>query len=702
MTHLSFRRACALGASLCALSSAAHAQSSQPPTWQADEIVVTGERLSLYDASQASLTRTPTPLIDVPQSIQVLTRTLLDEQELTTLSDALVNVSGAVPQDPMEAVLANPILRGFEAEIFVDGLIGYGDTATLDPSSLIGVERIEIAKGPTSVLFGGGTGAPVGGLINLVSKRPVADDFAVLGARIGSFGERAVNFDGNVDVQDGRAGFRLAGEWSTQDSHIDAVDADRLALYPSFAIGFSPETELLVRGQYSRVEQLEYPGLPSAVVGRPGVDARQFGGAADAPDTVIETKMVTAELTHDFGGGLFGQVRGRYYDMAFDEFASFPFFRFFPLDGTRADIIRGQLPTALDEATLDASLLWTARFGRADNTLLAGATYDRVDYGVGSGFDFAPIGTLDYTVVNAGLSFGAVPAVNSEQFNDYETLAAYVRNELAVGRWTVVASARLSEYRLRETVAGATGTDETYTELDPRLGLSVRITDGLSLFGGWAEGSRLALFFNGDRGQPPVPETSETVDGGVKFDMAGIGLSGTLAAFETTRRDIPVTSFIDPFASVQGGAQRSRGVEADLLWEPSPRLSVLGALAYTDAQTTQDSFEDGRSVVGNPLARIPDWSGRVAARYRWDNGLGLGAGLRFADGAPTNDAAVSVTDSYAVVDIQASYNWRDTRLSLSVTNLFDADYVVPYQYLNQDVVAPAAPIGLRASLSTRF
>ncbi|MEM7727878.1 MAG: TonB-dependent receptor [Pseudomonadota bacterium] len=703
MTSSIFRRACALGVSACALTSVAYGQSTQPPSWQADEIIVTGDRISDYGATQASVTRTPTPLIDVPQSIQVLTRTLLDEQELTTLSGALVNVSGAVPQDPMEAVLANPILRGFEAEIFVDGLIGYGDTATLDPSSLIGVERIEVAKGPTSVLFGGGTGAPVGGLINLVSKRPVAgDDFAVLGARIGSFGERAVNFDANVDVQDGRAGFRLAGELSTQASHIDAVDADRLALYPSFAVGFSDATELLVRGQYSRIEQLEYPGIPSAVVGLPGVDVEQFGGAADAPDTVIETQMVTAELNHEFRDGLYGQVRGRYYDMAFDEFSSFPFFRFFPLDGTRADIIRGQLPTALDEVTLDATLLWTSRFGAADNTLLVGVTYDAVDYRVGSGFDFAPIGTLDYAVGSAGLSFGDIPAINSEQANDYQTRAAYARNEFTVGRWTVLASARLSEYRLQEIVAGATGTEETSTELDPRLGLSVRVADGLSLFGGWAEGSRLALFFSGDQGQPPVPETSRTVDGGVKFGADGIGLSGTLALFRTIREDIPVLSFIDPFASVQGGEQRSRGVEADLLWEPSPRISILGALAYTDAETTRDSFADARSNVGNPLARVPEWSGRLAARYRLINGFGLGAGLRFADGAPTNDAAASFTDSYAVVDIQASYDWRDTRLGLSVTNLFDADYVVPYQYLNQDVVSPAAPVGVRASLSTRF
>ncbi|MGB6230079.1 MAG: TonB-dependent receptor, partial [Litorimonas sp.] len=110
----------------------------------------------------------------------------------------------------------------------------------------------------------------------------------------------------------------------------------------------------------------------------------------------------------------------------------------------------------------------------------------------------------------------------------------------------------------------------------------------------------------------------------------------------------------------------------------------------------------GTAAIGDPLSRVPNWSGRVAARYRFDWGLGLGAGLSFADEAPTAVPSASFADSYAVVDVQASYDLGPTRLGVSVTNLFDADYVVPYQYLNQDVVAPAAPLGLRASISTRF
>ena len=161
----------ALGAAL-ALAAPAHAETTDQTSWTPTDIVVTASRASGYKVADAVSLRTPVPILETPQSVQVLTRTLIDEQNLTTLAEALRNISGVVPAQPSEAVLIKPIVRGFSSEIYVDGLPQYGDASTYDPSSLIGVERIEVAKGPTSQLFGGGTGAPVGGLINVISESP--------------------------------------------------------------------------------------------------------------------------------------------------------------------------------------------------------------------------------------------------------------------------------------------------------------------------------------------------------------------------------------------------------------------------------------------------------------------------------------------------------------------------------------------------
>lgn len=109
-------------AALCCFPAIAYAQPDQDAeTWRGDEIVVTGQR-SAYAASDASsATRTPTPLAEIPQSIQVLTSTLIEEQDLQTLPDALANVSGVVPARTLELLTREKIIRGFDAATFFDG-----------------------------------------------------------------------------------------------------------------------------------------------------------------------------------------------------------------------------------------------------------------------------------------------------------------------------------------------------------------------------------------------------------------------------------------------------------------------------------------------------------------------------------------------------------------------------------------------------
>ncbi len=683
---------------------AAQATESAPednPSWTTDTITVRGESITGYGAETSGLSRSSAALIDVPQSIQVLTPTLLREQELTTLTDALANISGAVPADTREGVLANPSLRGFEAEIFIDGLIAYADTAVIDPSSLIAVERIEVAKGPTSALFGGGTGAPVGGLINLVTKTPGQEADYEIGVRLGSEETVALFADLNQPLGD-QAGVRLAAEHFSSADYIDAVETTRLTLNPSVAVSLGANTDLVVRGLYNRIEQLEYSGLPASVANLPGVDPFQFTGATDAPDTVIENTMVTAELTHAFSDTLSGQMRLRRYESRFDEFASFGFFAFFPITGTQMPVIRGHLPVDVGETTVDGALSWSGLTGSIRHDVLIGATYDATDYDGATAFDFTPIGVLDLASGVNALQFGAVPAITREIVSEYRTTAIYAQNQMQIGdRLSVLASGRFSSYTLTEVVGGQ-GTDETYDEFDPRLGASLRVVDGLSVFAGWATGSRLSLFFAGENGAAPVPETSESIEAGVKFNHAASGLSGTLAVFEITRENVPTASPIVPFTQVQTGEQQSQGVELDLVWEPSEQVSFLMSAASIDAEVTRDNT----IAVGDALPRTPDLSMRIAGRYRVTDGrfagLGVGAGVTHNGDASLALPNGARSDSYTIADAQVSFERDNWRIGFDIENLFDEDYFAPYQYLAQDVVRPGRPRSAWVSLSTRF
>jgi iron complex outermembrane receptor protein len=658
------------------------AVAAQTPTssvgWTPD-IIVTAPR-DRYAAHTASVARLPVPLIETPQSIQVLTDRLLREQDRATLSDALRNVSGAVPALPSEAVLANPIIRGFEAEVFVDGLIGYGDTAVIDPSSLWAVERIEVAKGPTSVLFGGGTGAPLGGLINMVMRTPEEGLKARAEVRAGSFG--LVQGRGDLNWGDATGGLRLLGEYTSNGDAIDRVSIDRFSLNPSARLALGVDTDLVVRGTYSRVEQLEYAGLPAEIARLSEVPDFRFSGATDAPRTTIENLILDGLVTHRFSDTLSATVQLRRYESRFDEQATFPFLAFFPLTGTEAVLFKGRLPVAVDQTTVDASL--TAKFetGELTHVLLAGATNDVTDYDGAIGFE--PLGVLDYADPASDLSYGAPPATRPV-VNRYLTSALYIQDQMKIGPVSLLAGLRYSAMSLREIEGGA-DTRDTWHQWDPRLGATVELMPGLALFAGWARGSRLTIFFSG--AEPPVPERSESFEGGVKLGLSQVGLSGTLAAFQISRRNVPTADPSNPFASVQTGEQRSQGIEADLIWEPTSAFSVLAAYAFTDAKVT----EDNAIPLGDRLPRVPEHSGRLAVRYRVLDGalegFGIGAGVTAATAAEITLPNSFKGDGWAVVDLQASYESGPWRLAISVENLANRRYFIPYQYLGQAAVRP--------------
>lgn len=184
---------------LCLVSEAlAQATEPMPPTEAAPLVlpptVVEADAITQTSAgpvqgyralTAGSATRTETPIEQIPQSIQVIDRKVIDDQDAQTISDAVRNVSGVRGIDPLEINNASFIVRGFQAETYVDGFQLFSTQTELE--SLVNVERIEVVKGPTATLFGGATGAPVGGLINVVSKSPTAAASGEVGIRGGSF-----------------------------------------------------------------------------------------------------------------------------------------------------------------------------------------------------------------------------------------------------------------------------------------------------------------------------------------------------------------------------------------------------------------------------------------------------------------------------------------------------------------------------------
>ncbi|WP_024694206.1 TonB-dependent siderophore receptor [Pseudomonas syringae] len=700
------------------LASPAFAQAAQPQnaaidetqtskrsqTWTLEPINVSGTPEGYTAPTTSSATRTDTPLIEVPQSVQVVTQSMLKEQDSHSLGDALVNVSGVRATKPQEALFAQPIVRGFPAEIYMNGLPAFGGTAaSIDPTSLIGTERIDVLKGPTSALYGGGIGAPLGGLINVISKRPETEPSALLSMRTGSFGTVNPSMDLNTPIGD-KVAARLSADYQENDSWIDHVKGHQWSIQPSISFQLTPETELLLRGQYEDRSQLEYSGLPAVQALSGQIDRNAFPGATSGqPQTTIENRTTTAQLTHELNNDTRMSVTAQYYEGKFRDYGSFVYPELLganPATPTAYPIFKLYLPGNVRESTLDTNLGTRVEALGGSHELLVGASYDRTDFT--SGVSNAElIGELDLANPSYGISYGATPEVLVTQTNRYETTAAYLQDQATYGRWHLLGSLRLTRLDLKQQEQGV---DTSYHRVTPRLGITYDLTESLALYAAYSTGFRGAFNFIGN--ETPKPELSRNYEAGVKLAFDDIGLSGTFAVFEQTRRNVS-TPDPDPANallgySVQSGEQRARGVEADLVWEPIPALSLLANYAYTQAEVA----EDNSIPVGDGLPRVPRHSGRFAARYRIldgsAKGLAFGAGITALSARELTLPNTVSAPGYALLDAQTSYDFDRYTVSVSAVNLTGRKVYETYQYLGSPLVLPTQPRSAYLTLTARF
>jgi iron complex outermembrane receptor protein len=681
-------------AAICLQACVAAAEDSADAgdSWRVEEIVITGQRPGYTTTDSSGATRTPTALEEIPQSVQVLNATLIEEQDLRTLNDALVNVSGVVPVRTLELLTREKIIRGFDASTYFDGMPAYGLTSVADPTTLVNVERIEVLKGPSATLFSGGSGAPLSGLVNIVSKAPRKDLAVAAAVRVGSFETTSIEGDINLPLLGDTLLFRLTGDWSEANSYIDAIDSEGWTLYPTIAWRIADDTLLTLRGQFGDQEQLEYSGLPAAntLLPSPRIDPEVFTGARDAPKSEIHNTLLTATLEHRFSDALSASLSLRRYDSRFFEYGTTPFPLVPTASPTSYFFASAELPTDVEQSFLSASLLWEVEAGGTTHRILGGFDLDDTNYEAKLGFDF--IGQLDYATGDDAPFVR--PFLTDLQRDSLQTKAVFLQDQIGIGeRLDVTIGLRWTELEIDSNYesGGLTfvDTEETERRLTSRVGATYVVSDGLSLFAGFSEGFQglVAAFGVAD----PKPEESRSYDVGAHFTAPVPGLTGTVSLYHVTRENVVTGDPGNPFASIQAGEQRARGFEFDLVYEPTPAISLLASYGYTDVEVTDDNV----LPEGDRPARVPEHAGRLAGRYRFQDGvlagLELGAGVTFTgkrDLTLPNDIEA---DALTLVDAQASYDFGPVELSVSIVNLFDEDEFEPFAYLNRAVVIPTQP-----------
>jgi iron complex outermembrane receptor protein len=704
------------------------------------DILVTDDGDDSYRAETAtSSTRTPTPLQETPQSVSVVTRRLIEDQQVDTVADALANVAGVVPTNPLlTPAFDTTLIRGFAAEQMIDGFTQL--YAPGDRQSLANVERIEVLKGPNGLLYGGGAGSPAGGAVNLISKPPRAAAFRTLGVRVGSWQLVQPYFDLNQPIGE-RVRMRVTGEWTHESSEIDVVEGQRFNVNPALALGIGPDTTLTVRGTVSRWRQPDYQGLPATgtvarsdaaidpaladLVDLPDgpidatIDRDLFIGDPDVRDSRSSFDSVALHLDHRFGETWSASVQGRWAQSSFEENAQLVVGAGLDFGADRPIVEPPELATALglgalpfalmnarlsqeqDELSFVANAVAERAWGPTRNTLLLGADHSRYD---DSGFLRALAVTDNFVVDLADPTFDQPfekPGPDDDDNFVVNTISgAYVQLQTtAWERLHLLAGVRLGRVHIDFEGPGAEAVTSEIRWI-PRAGAVLDLGAGVSAFVGYGRGLRgqpFAIFTD-----TPLPEESMQLEAGFKASR-GDWLQGQVAWFSIERDHVTVPDPDGGVGSIAAGQQASRGVDAELVLQPIESLSLIAAYAWTRASFEDDLFASFGSDLDD-IPGVPEHAGRLWADYRfgsWLRGVRIGAGVYAESDVQVSRRNDFRTDAFFTIDASVAYETSRFLVGLRVANLTDEDYFVRLGYLGGRV-APGASRSWQLSASVRF
>lgn len=643
-----------------------------------------------YVATQsASGTKTATPLIETPQSISVITSDQMKAQGVENLAQAYRYTPGinGEPYGP-DARGSFVQVRGFTSSdslLYRDGLSLRGSAftsfGTLDP---YGSERIEVLRGPASVLYGQGEPS---GIINYVSKRPLEAPLREIELGLGSYEHIHGKFDLSGPANAEKTLFyRLTGLIRDNDTQLDFVSQNRIFLAPAITWKPNTDTTLTVLGNYQRDENgwdiqffpakgTVFPNpngkIPtSRFLGDPGFD--HYGPTQYSAGYLFEHRATDiwtvrqnaryANFDNDNQIGLFGNGG--------------PGFGLRPDDKTYVrygDLGRSEL----DSVAVDNQAQAKFGTGTLGHTVLLGLDYARYsfhDFGRSMNIDGLSTGPINIFDPNYGAVITPGPAYMDTTQDQHQT-GLYAQDQIKLGNWVLNLGVRQDWVTTKtEDPRFGVNTQQSHDALTGRAGLLYKFDNGVAPYVSYAE-SFLPTLGAGAGGTPFKPETGTQYEAGVKYQPPGWNAFITLAGFELTRQNTLTTDPDNPSFSVQTGETRARGIEVEGSATLSSGWDIKAAYTLLDMRVTEsnDGFEGG-VPYGVPKHRVALWADYTIRTGQF-SGLGYGGGVRYQSSTYGNDINTFKVPHFAVADAVVHYEWDQWRFAVNARNLFDQTYV---------------------------
>lgn len=634
-----------------------------------------------------SASKTNTPLIEIPLTVNVITAQQIADQHAQSISEALrytpgVSVDNFGALSPTDSYTR---IRGFRADQYLDGtrLPIKGDGAGSFAIEPYGMERIEVLKGPASTLYG--SAAP-GGLINMVSKQPRPGMINEVQAQTGSFDRAQFAFDvGGSITPDDELMVRLTGLARDADTQVDYAEDNRLFIAP--AITWAPDdyTRLTLLGHYSQ-EKSDWPFFnlmpPKGTLfdspnGR--IDRSTNTGEPDYDKLDRYQYAVGYMFEHDFNDDITLRQNLRYgeIDSRVDAVANI-FGFFFTADNRTTTRVPISVHDQVDVLTVDNQL--NARFdtGPLEHEALFGVDY-RLENAKRLFLQGGPL-FLDIYDPNYGQPF-ADPSVVAEDSKFRESqVGIYLQDQLNFGNLHLQGGLR---YDWADTRTVSHNTDQRVTQNDEALsgqvGLSYTFDMGLAPYASYSTSFQPVSGVDGN-GNAFKPTTGEQFEVGIKYQPPGTESLFTLSAFDITQQNVR-TADLFGFAR-QTGEVNVRGIEFEARTAITEEFSIIGSYAYLDAEITKSERE---SEVGQRPAETADHQASLWAQYNFAHGtfdgLRLGGGVRYVGETEDDSHTLDIPD-YVLFDASLAYDvgavipmLKGMELSVAGTNLADEYYV---------------------------
>lgn len=674
-------------------ASAVHAEDVADPV-----IVVTGEADG-YRAIDANAAKTPTPLIDVPQTVAVLTRDQLDDQGVQQLNDALRYVPGVVLNQG-EGHRDQIVLRGQSttADFFLDGL--RDDAQYYRP--LYNVERVEVLKGANALLFGRGGG---GGVINRVSKTPQLDRTRIAAqGSVDSWGAFSLSGDVNQPLSE-TVGVRLNGIYEEFDSHRDAYEGHFIGVNPTIAAELSESDRIELA--YSRDEDHRTTdrGVPS-LNGSPlrGYD-RTFFGSRDLNRSTVTADIAHGRYDHNFTDTLSMNVLAQYSNVRKY------YGNVYPTAATASTVtLQGYNSTTDRESWIgQANLVWTGQTGGIGHTILAGveladqetdSTRAEVAFATaGGGTAGSATVALGRTVVLPAASF---TGLSRSSISHVRSLSAYIQDQIELlPELQVVAGIRFDDFRIRSTNRMNTFTGErTDSKWSPRVGVIVKPRENVSVYASYAKSF---LPQSGDQftvldatTETLAPEAFRNLEAGVKWDIRP-NLSFTAAIYQLDRTNSRASDPVTGLATLTGKT-RTEGVEAQLSGRITPDWQLSLGYAYQDGEirSATTAGPAGRRIDKLPRHQLAAWT-----RYDLSEKLGFGLGVTHQSSSYASISNAVTLPAFTRVDAAVYYDLTDRiSLQLNVENLLDEAYY-PSSHTDNNI-STGEPLNARITVKAKF